>query len=100
MSNNLNEWELKLPFVEFSHHRTPTYATFHSPIEACYGVNTLFPIDLLPLCSDTQERAKEMKKLYEQSHAQIEKIKASYKARANMHQNPMGFNPKIWFGCT
>ena len=49
-----------------------------------------------------QERAKEMKKLHKQIRAQIEKVKASYKAKANKHWKPMVFNPGdlVWLHLT
>jgi len=69
------------------------------PFEACYRVNRLTLIQILPFLIKnrvnvkTQERAKEMKKLHKQIRAQIEKINASYKARANKHRKHMVFQP-------
>jgi len=40
---------------------------------------------------ESQERFKEIKKLYKQIRAQIRKINASYKARTNKHQQSMVF---------
>ena len=98
MSKNFKEWDLKLPHTKFAYKRALTYATSDYPFETCYRANSLTPIELLPLLIEhrvsfeAHERTNEMKKLLEQIHAQIEKVSASYKARANKHRKTMAIN--------
>ena len=102
MSKNLKQWDLRLNHAEFAYNWAPTYATSHSPFEACYGVNPLTLIDLIPLpiehkvSFETEERAKEIKKLHKQIQAQGEKVNASDKASVNKYRKPMVFNLGDW----
>ena len=63
------------------------------------GINPLIAINLLPIpieskaSYEAEERAKEMKKLYEQIGAHIEKENATHKPRANKHRKHMEFSP-------
>jgi len=89
MSKSLRDWDIRLPHVEFAYNRSPCYTISNSHFEACYGLNPFTPFDLIHIPQESkvsfedEERAKEMKKLYEQLRAQIEKINEQYKAKAN-----------------
>jgi len=96
---NLKQWDIKLPHDEFAYNRTPVRATGCSPFEALYGINPLTPIDIIPLPTDykvsfeAEQRAKEMKRLYEQIRAHIEKVNKAYKTKANQNRKGMEFQP-------
>ena len=65
ISKSLKEWDLKLPHAEFAYTRSPAYATKHSPFDCVYGVNPLTPLDMVPIPTEAETRAKEMRKLHE-----------------------------------
>ena len=73
VSKSLRDWNIKLSYAEFAYKRSPSYATSHSHFEVCYGLNPLTPLDLIPIPQESkvgskvEERAKEIKKLYEQT---------------------------------
>jgi len=68
---SLKDWDLKLPYAEFTYNRTPSYATKHSPFKCVYRMNPLTPINFLSLPSESRVhhevelRAKEMTRLHE-----------------------------------
>ncbi|XP_071707878.1 uncharacterized protein [Rutidosis leptorrhynchoides] len=87
VKKNLKEWDLKHAHAEFAFNRAPNYSTGKSPFQICYGANPLTPIDLVsfaiePKASvEAEAKAKEMKKLYEQVKAKIEKTNQQYKEK-------------------
>jgi len=94
----LKEWDLELPHAKFTYNRTPARATRCSLFETLYGINLLTPIDLLPLPIDckvsfkAEQRAKKMKKLYEQIRAHIKKINKAYKAKDNKNRKGVEYH--------
>jgi len=100
--NKINNYEIRwgyyILYTKFSYNQALTYAMFHSPFEACYGVNPLVAIDffLLPLSITLTlwcNKAKGIKKLNEKIKTQIDKANASYMTRENKHKKPLVFNP-------
>ncbi|XP_071709110.1 uncharacterized protein [Rutidosis leptorrhynchoides] len=99
VKKSLKEWDLKLAHAEFAFNRAPNYSTGKSPFEICYGANPLTPVDLIPFAFEPKAsveavaKAKEMKKLYEQVRAKIEKTNHQYKAKTKQHRKQPTFIP-------
>ena len=97
VSKTSRNWDVKLAHVEFTYNRAPSYTTSHFPFEVCYGLNPLAPIDLIHIphksrvSFETETRAKEIKMLYEQVGAQIEKMNEQYKHKANKNHPHLEF---------
>jgi len=75
MSKSLRDWDTKLSHAKFAYNQTPSYITFHSPFEVCYGLNPLTPLDLIPIRQEfkvsfeAKKRAKAIKKLHKKLRA-------------------------------
>ena len=94
---SLRDQDTNLSHVDLTYNKTPSYATSHSLFEVCYGLNPLTPLDLIHIPQESkvsfevEERTKEMKKLYEQVTAQIEKVDEQYKTKANKNYTHLMF---------
>ena len=72
VGKNIRQWDLLLALAEFAYNQSPNQTTSHSPFEVVYGLNPIGPLELAPFLvtkhfsGDAEERAKEIKKLYEQ----------------------------------
>jgi hypothetical protein len=97
VGKNIQQWDLLLAQAEFAYNRSPNQTTGHSPFEAVYGLNPIGPLELAPLLvtkhlsGDAEERAKEIKKLYEQIRGRILKKNEKYSKQANKHRKPAAF---------
>ena len=49
VSKSLKDGDIKLSHAEFAYNRSASYATSHSPLEVCYILNHLTPLDLIPI---------------------------------------------------
>jgi Integrase zinc binding domain/Integrase core domain len=97
VGDNIRQWDLVLPQAEFSYNRSGSKITGKNPFEVVYGCNPKSHLDLVSLpishsySGDADERAKEIKDLYEKVRKRIEKQNQKYKRQANKHRRTVIF---------
>ena len=94
-----------LAHAKFAYNKSTSQTTSRNPFEVVYGKNPTSLLDLTPLVveknfsGDAEERAKQIKKLYQQVRDKIlEKKMQKYKKQANKHRKPIAFKEgdKVW----
>ena len=99
LKRNLKMWEECLPHVEFAYNRVEHSTTKVSPFQVVYGFNPRAPIDLLPLPtterthSDARERADFIRKLYETTKANIERMNKKYRIASSKGRKEIKLEP-------
>jgi hypothetical protein len=97
VGDNIRQWDLVLPQVEFAYNRSSNKTTGKSSFEVVYGCNSKTPLDLVSLpishsySGNTDERAKVIKDLYEQVSKRIEKQNQKYERPTNKHRRDVIF---------
>ena len=97
IKKNLKNWEECIPHAEFAYNRAQHSTTGKSPFMIVYGFEPSTTLDLLPLPlheqvnMDIEKRAKNMKKLHEDTRATIEAQVQRQAAKLNKNKKPMIF---------
>ncbi|XP_074305174.1 uncharacterized protein LOC141640187 [Silene latifolia] len=95
VSKSMEYWDVKLGHAEFSYNQTPSASTGSAPFEIVYGINPFLSIDLVPIPKndlmsfEAKDRQATFIRTCEQVKAQIEKINAKYKEKANKHKKQL-----------
>ncbi|GKV22635.1 hypothetical protein SLEP1_g32490 [Rubroshorea leprosula] len=97
VGKNLRQWDLVLAQAEFAYNNSSNQATGKCPFEVVYGVRPLSPLDLAPLptsrqfSADAEQRAKEIKKLYEEVREKLQRQTIRYKAHHDKHRKKLTY---------
>jgi hypothetical protein len=97
VGDNIRQWDLILPQVEFTYNRSRSKMTGESPFEVVYRCNPKTPLDFVSLpinhnySGDIDERAKAIKSLHEQVRKMIEKQNQKYERQANKYHRAVIF---------
>nr|GEU90338.1 RNA-directed DNA polymerase [Tanacetum cinerariifolium] len=91
IEDNVKQWDLILPQVEFAYNRSVNHTTGKSPFEIVYGRNLITPLDLVPVLEvgrfikEGAGQSEQIKELHRSIREQIIRHNEQYKKHKDKH---------------